>query len=152
MDVGVSTASEVVERARGSRRGLQAALVQLEDVASAAGDTDSWAMRVEAALRKVRAALDHHVAATEADDGLLADAVRQEPRLAHRADVLRREHVELYAAIDEQLRRTSRLRARAEMAAAQERVIQLLAAFSRHRHRGAELVYDAYATDISAGD
>jgi hypothetical protein len=142
----------VVERARGSRRGLRAALIELEDAASAAGDTDTWSTRVELALRKVRGALDHHVGATEAEDGLLADAVRQEPRLAHRAAVLRREHADLYAAIDRQLRPPLRVRARAELAAAQERVVQLLAAFSRHRHRGAELVYDAYATDITAGD
>lgn len=152
MDVQVSTSGEVVERARGSRRGLRAALVALEDAASSAGDVDGWAQRVGAALRHVRATLDHHVEATEADDGLLADAVRHEPRLAHRADVLRREHAELYSGVDEQLARLPRMRTRAEMNAAGERLLELLAAFSRHRHRGAELVYDAYATDISVGD
>jgi hypothetical protein len=152
VDVQVSTSGEVVERARGSRRGLRAALVDLEDAVSAAGDVDIWSTRVGQTLHKVRRALDHHVEATEADDGLLADAVQHEPRLAHRADVLRREHAELYGAVDDQLGRLPRLRSRAEMTAAQERLLQLLAAFSRHRHRGAELVYDAYATDISVGD
>ncbi len=152
MDVHVYTSGEVVARARGSRRGLHAALVELEDVLSAAGDVDAWAARVGDALGKVRRALDHHVEATEADDGLLADAVRQEPRLAHRAEVLRREHAELYAAIDEQRGRLDRVKIRSEVTTAEEGVLQLLAAFSRHRHRGAELVYDAYATDISAGD
>ena len=152
MEAQLSTSGEVVERARGSRRGLRAALVDLEDAVSAAGDVDVWSIRVGQALRRVRTALDHHVEATEADDGLLADAVRHEPRLAHRADVLRREHVDLYGGVDEHLGRLPRLRTRAETAAAQERLLQLLAAFSRHRHRGAELVYDAYATDISVGD
>lgn len=152
MDVQLSTSGEVVERARGSRRGLRSALVDLEDAVSAAGDVDIWAVRVGQALHKVRHTLDYHVEATEAEDGLLADAVRQEPRLAHRADVLRREHTELYLAVDDSLGRLPRLRTRAEMTAAQEQLLALMAAFSRHRHRGAELVYDAYATDISVGD
>jgi hypothetical protein len=152
MDVQTTSSGEVVERARGKRRGLRAALVDLEDAVSAAGDPDAWAGRVTAALAKVRGALDAHVDATESPEGLLADAVHQEPRLAHHADVLRREHTELYRGIDEATSRLSRVTARAETTVEQERLLALLAQFTRHRHRGAQLVYDAYNTDISVGD
>jgi hypothetical protein len=152
MDVQITTSGEVVERARGRRRGLRAALVELEDAVSAAGDPDGWSARVVAALAKVRGALDAHVEATESPDGLLADAVHQDPRLAHHAEVLRHEHVELYRGIDEIAGRLARVEGRAEMTVEQERLLALLAQFSRHRHRGAQLVYDAYNTDISVGD
>jgi hypothetical protein len=111
-----------------------------------------WSGRVNLTLVKVRRALDGHVEATESPDGLLADAVRQEPRLAHHADVLRREHAELYRGIDEATQRLSRVAGRGEATVEQERLLALLAQFTRHRHRGAQLVYDAYNTDISVGD
>ncbi len=152
MDVHTTTSGEVVERARGKRRGIRAAMVELEDAVSAAGEPDAWSARVVAALAKLRGALDAHVEATEAPDGLLADAVHQEPRLAHHAEVLRREHTELYRGIDEAAQRLSRLENRTETMVEEERLLALLAQFSRHRHRGAQLVYDAYNTDISVGD
>jgi hypothetical protein len=152
MDAQTTTSGEVVERARGKRQGLRAALVELEDAVSAAGEPEVWSGRVGLALVKVRRALDGHVEATESPDGLLADAVHQEPRLAHHADVLRREHVELYRGIDEATQRLGRVAGRGEATVEQERLLALLAQFTRHRHRGAQLVYDAYNTDISVGD
>jgi hypothetical protein len=139
-----------LERARRQRRGLQAALVAVEDAVAApwSGRDADWRARVDAALLEAEAALAAHVAATESPDGLFAEVMEQAPRLAHAVEKLRAEHVTLREALAE----LRRLAAEAPPEEVYERTLPVLGAFSQHRHRGAELVYDAYNVDISTGD
>lgn len=147
--------SEWLERAREHRAGLRSAIGRVERALSgpAGGDrADAWSKELREELTDLSAALDLHVVTTEAQDGLLADIVIAAPRLVHRVELTKADHVELRrrlgaagtsldAAVDE-----------AGVQAARDAVVELLTALVRHRHLGADLVYEAYNVDIEASD
>jgi hypothetical protein len=110
-----------------------------------AGDPD-WRSGVAGRLRALRAGFTEHVVFTEGPDGLYAELLNHAPRLARGVEVLVREHAALTAAMDA-------LQAHADAAGAAVEDLRgwasdLLRELSRHRQRGADLVYEAYATDI----
>jgi hypothetical protein len=90
-----------------------------------------------------------HVAESEAPDGLLEQITDVAPWLGPRVVQLRAEHDHLVAAADALVQS-------AAAASRPDEVIDaawaLLEAVSRHRRRGADLLYEAYALDVSAGD
>lgn len=135
-----------------TRRGLlHGALVQLEEAVSApvAADEDRWCRTLHAALDRLGFTLADHVEATEATDGLLAEIDHDSPWLHARVEGLRRDHVGL-------VERTGALLDRCHTdfrpEDIREEAIGLLGALVRHRHAGADLLYDAYELDLSAGD
>jgi hypothetical protein len=110
-----------------------------------AGDP-TWHERVSNRLAALRVAVTEHVVVTEGPDGLYGELLDYAPRLCRSVDILVREHAALVAAVDAL---DSRLD---EPAVAVEQVrgwaSDLLRELSRHRQRGADLVYEAYQTDI----
>lgn len=135
-----------------ARRGLlHGVLVELEAAVSAAvaGDPGRWCAGLRRALDRLAFTLADHVEATEAPDGLLAEIDHVSPWLHARVERLRREHVQL-------VQDTATLVARCHQASAPEElredVVRLLGELVRHRHAGADLLYDAYELDLSAGD
>ena len=64
--------------------------------------------------------------------------------LASGVDTLVREHGQVLAALDRLYQRVSTMDIERIRAKASDRLLQL----ARHRQRGADLVYEAYATDI----
>ncbi len=146
-DAAAPDATVAVVRER--REGLHAALVAFEQAiaAPAPGRERAWADTAGAALTALRAAFTEHVTATEADSGLFAQVRCRAPRLDHACHVLSAEH----RAID----------ASAEAVAAalpgnptagREAALALLALLGRHRQRGADLMFEAYAVDIGGSD
>lgn len=114
-------------------------------IAAPAGEPD-WRQQVAGRLAELRQAFAEHIAVTEGEDGLYAELLLAAPRLARQVGRLVREHSMLARALDTYASRLSepdlaieRLRAWAS---------DLLRELSRHRQRGADLVYEAYATDI----
>lgn len=112
-------------------------------LASPAADP-RWRELVEERLGSLREAFGEHIVLTEGPNGLYAEILEHAPRLARRVEMLIRDHGVLLAAIDFLAQRLpvsdpERLRRRAS---------DLLRQLSRHRQRGADLVYEAYATDI----
>jgi hypothetical protein len=104
----------------------------------------SWRDGVIERLRALREAFGEHVVVTEGPNGLYAELLEHAPRLASGVNSLVREHAALIGAIDGLTARfgdgeIERLRGRAN---------ELLRQLARHRQRGADLVYEAYATDI----
>ena len=95
-------------------------------------------------LLAVRDAFAEHVAATEGPDGRYAELVEHAPRLAAGVAVLVREHGDMLQAFDRLLRRASGM----DEAELRVHAGDVLRDLSRHRQRGADLVYEAYATDI----
>ncbi len=103
-----------------------------------------WRHVVADGLTAVVSAFADHVSTTEGNDGLYAQLLDPAPRLARGVYVLTREHALLTRAIDAVRQRVpgtdpDDLRIRAE---------NLMRELSRHRQRGADLVYEAYQTDI----
>jgi hypothetical protein len=142
-----------LEALRERRAGFRAAMGDLERaIASPArGRVDEWVGGVRTALDALRDVVDHHIFATEAPGGFLDEIVDTEPRLANQAQRLRDEHGELVDAI---AAASARLRSGTTFAedewvdAMRDRLLALLGVLVRHRQRGADLVYEAYAVDI----
>jgi len=131
-----SLASEHCARLFTAVRGFEAVL------GCPPGDPD-WRRHLAGALASLRTEFRAHVELTEGPDGLYAGVLADAPRLVRHVHNLGREHRRVLAALDtladrldaspHRLRRLSR---------------DVLAELSRHRQRGADLVYEAYATDI----
>ena len=144
--------SESLEQARVQRQGLRAAIGRVERSMSTPGPgrAELWAKEVLGELQALGEALDQHIELTESPDGLLADIIEAAPRLAHRVDQTKNDHVQLRdrhkAAVDS-LKGTDE-----SIAEARDRIVELLTALVRHRHLGADLVYEAYNVDIEAAD
>jgi hypothetical protein len=114
-------------------------------IASPSGEP-GWRDRVSTRLRTLRGAFAEHIVVTEGDDGLYAELLEHAPRLARRVQMLTREHAAVAVAM-------STLQGRADVPGTRVDEIrtcggEVLRALSRHRQRGADLVYDAYETDI----
>lgn len=114
-------------------------------LAAPAGDP-SWRHLVTDRLAVLSGALTEHVMVTEGPEGLYTELLDHAPRLAREVEILEREHAALVAAADALAARLG------EAATVLEQVrgwaSDLLRELSRHRQRGADLVYEAYATDI----
>ncbi|HET9020347.1 MAG TPA: hypothetical protein VFN34_00560 [Ornithinibacter sp.] len=108
-----------------------------------------WRRRVRAALTELDHDLRDHVAITEAEGALYDDIRATAPRLSHGVQVQQREHSELLAEVHRLLdERDEGLHEPEDVAAHREAVTRLLDRLARHRQRGSDLVYEAYAVDI----
>ena len=132
------------------RERLEAAAIDLESAVTRAGDPETWIAGVQAAATEVGAALQAHVDEVETPGGLFADITERTPRLIHAIDVLRREH----GTMAEQIERLDAALAdrRSSVDDIRDCALALLAQISRHRHRGADLLWDSYDFDIGSGD
>jgi hypothetical protein len=147
--------SENLEQARKRRAGLRTAIGLVERSLSTAahGRVAAWSKDLRDELTALSDALDQHVELTEASDGLLADIAAAAPRLTHRVDKAREDHVVLRAAVAKAIEALPPGDGGdAGVAQARDRVVELLTALVRHRHLGADLVYEAYNVDIEAAD
>lgn len=128
------------ERVRMSMTALEAAIASPEG-----DDPAAWVKRIAGELATLRDVWTHHVEATEKPDGLLDRVVHEVPRLAHEHDLLLREHRDIAAAIDG-------LESTSDVDGVREGTIALLGMLVRHRHRGANFVYEAYSLDVGTGE
>lgn len=154
MDAPNQAASVELTDVRERRRQLRSVALQLEEaLALAAGRPTEWRDAVAAALARLQATLDDHIAGTEGSGGLFAQLCEDEPRLDSRIAKLREEHERLKGRIGDLL---ARLRGRVpdvdDVAEIRESALLLLGLVVRHRQRGSDLLYEAYSVDVSAGD
>ncbi|MDP9799587.1 hypothetical protein J2S43_008099 [Catenuloplanes nepalensis] len=119
-------------------------------IADPVHDDPAWRERVAARLRGLRGAFDEHMRATEGPAGHYAALVDNTPRLASGVDGLVREHAAvldrisaLQEHVDADRPGTDEIRDWARLL-----VHQLFA----HRQHGADLVLEAYQTDIGGSD
>lgn len=109
-----------------------------------------WRSQVSVRLGGLARSFAEHVFATEGPQGFYAELLDHAPRLARCVHVLVREH----AAVTETL---AALRHRIDLPEVgvdelRSRSAVLLRELARHRQRGADLVYEAYETDIGGED
>ena len=139
------------------RAGLKAVLSGLEiALASPAPRRAAWVTGVRDALHALHEVWTRHVVDTEAPGAFLDELVSEAPRLATPAARLRREHADILATIaraDERLTvpPSDEVEYDAWADEIRSELTALLVALAKHRQRGADLVYEAYAVDIGGG-
>jgi hypothetical protein len=139
---------------RARRAELRGSLDLLERVlaAPAAGRAVVWGEAVHAALKPVADDFGAHIEVTEGPAGLHEAILDGDLRLANAVDGLRGEHREIAQLIAELVSDTEAPVTPGDVETVRERGTLLLSRLARHRQRGADLIYEAYQTDIGGGD
>ncbi len=153
-DVGEAydASTTALEAARGQRLSLRRALGDLEAAldAPAEGRRRAWAAELERNLAHLETVFSVHIEVTEGPGGLYEEIIENAPRLSNKIERFKSEHVHMAREIAANL---ARLRAADEddldeLTELRARIGRLLEDLRRHRKRGANLVYEAYAVDI----
>jgi hypothetical protein len=145
---------DAIESVRVRRAGLKSAMSGLEIAiaAPAPGRLDEWTVGVREALETVQEVWTRHVVETEAPGGFLDELVETAPRLSKPVLRLREEHDEILSILlDIEERLVPDERDPEWVDRLRSVLTSLLVALARHRQRGADLVYEAYAVDIGGG-
>ena len=116
--------------------------------APAVGDVSVWAQRVSVALIELEADFREHIQLTEGSDGLYRSLLEAAPRLSNVVRTLTADHGRIRTAIGQLVETTGDPVVAADVARIRQAGTTLLARMSRHRQRGADLVFEAYQTDI----
>ncbi len=120
-------------------------VIQAFEIAIAVPARDpGWRDRVHERVLALRDAFGEHVVVTEGPEGPYAERREHPPRLMRSVHGLVREHAAIISAIEGL---TTRVEA-ADIERLRGWSSDLLRELARHRQRGADLVYEAYATDI----
>jgi hypothetical protein len=138
---------ETVRRRRAELRESMSVLEQAL-AAPAPGRAAAWTGRVHEALLALSADLRVHVEITEGPDGLYRSVLAAAPRLSNAVDRLSLEHGKLQSLIDDLLSGLTDPATEDGVGPARERGTTLLGQLVRHRQRGADLIFEAYQTDI----
>jgi hemerythrin HHE cation binding domain-containing protein len=139
------------------RDALLDAILELEQaLASPATErAPAWASEVGDALGNLRDVFEHHVEDTEREGGFFEELLDDEPRLTRAVERMRADHVTIATTSDElaeRLRAATGGDAGADVEPLRAGLLDLIRALLVHRHRGSELVYEAYNVDLSVGD
>ncbi|MFY1668493.1 hypothetical protein ACN27G_00815 [Plantactinospora sp. WMMB334] len=118
----------------------------LEEAIAAPARDPGWRPRVRSSLGGLRGAFAEHMVVTEGPGGLYAELLDQAPRLVRGVHVLIREHASVVATMAALQRRVDL--PELDVTEFRYSATDLLRELSRHRQRGADLVYEAYQTDI----
>lgn len=146
MAIQPATARSPYHAARRQRAELLQIIQGFEQALAVPAREPGWRERVGRRLARLRDQLTEHVVITEGPDGLYAALLADAPRLSRQVTALVADHDRLLARIDALARRV--MRPNYPVGAVREGAGQLLSHLSRHRQVGADLVYEAYATDI----
>lgn len=141
-----------LDAVRTRREALYEAAVGLEDaLTTPVGDGAKWRLRVAMAIDHAAARINEHARQTEAPAGFLDRVLQEAPRLQRRIDQMKVDHERLEKEVDA-LRIAISMVDDGEVAdeapAIRNRAIELLGQLTRHRQRGADLIYEAYQVDI----
>ncbi|HEV7203908.1 MAG TPA: hypothetical protein VGN18_04820 [Jatrophihabitans sp.] len=149
----VATRTEL-DAVRIRRAELRETLNSLENTlaAPAAGRAVVWGEAVHDVLLTVAGDFGAHVEVTEGPHGLHQSILGGDLRLANAVGALTAEHAQIAEEIAMLVADSSPPVAPADVAELRERATRLLGHLVRHRQRGADLVYEAYQTDIGGGD
>ena len=145
---------EVLDTLRVRRDAFYEAIIELEQALAvpAGDDPQGWGAMLASPIESMREILAGHIVATEGPDGFYDEILDQAPRLARGVERLRSEHEPLLQDTVALAARLGSVAGDDDVDAVRADALGLIQRLLAHRHRGAELVYDAYAVDISTGD
>lgn len=141
-----------LEAIRDRREALYEAAVGLEDaLTTPIGDGAKWRLRVAMAVEHAAVRIEDHARQTEAPGGFLEQVLAETPRLQRRVDQLKVDHERLEKEVDA-LRIAVTMVSDDDVAdqapALRNKAVELLGQLTRHRQRGADVIYEAYQVDI----
>lgn len=136
--------------ARRLRTELLGGIQRLEHAIDAPVGDPAWRPGMTRAVEQLRAAFTEHVDVTEGPGGLYAGLLEHAPRLARGVNALVGEHQAVLSALNALEDRLDRAAVDFDGTVEEVRrqAAQVLREVWQHRQRGADLVYEAYATDI----
>ncbi len=144
-----------LDAVRTRREALYEAVVGLEDaLATPIGDGAKWRLRVAMAIDHATIRIEEHAKQTEARGGFLDQVMQEEPRLQRRVNQLKVDHERLEKEVDALRLSVSMVdddRIPDKAVGIRNQAIELLGQLTRHRQRGADLIYEAYHVDIGEG-
>ena len=153
-DIDLTTTNDALDQARVRRSALGDAADLIEDLIARPGSDPQWTMRVADSLQGLQHAFAAPVDEVESDDGLLPQLLADAPRVANGVHRMEREHVTITDDLDAAARLVASCGGECgtdTVEAIREAVVDVLRAISRHRQKGADLVYEAYNVDIGGG-
>jgi len=153
MEPSVSTRSEL-DAVRARRAELRETLGALEFTlaAPASGRAVIWGEAVHASLALLADDFSAHVEVTEGPSGLHQAILAGDLRLANAVEALTAEHAQIAGELASLVADSAAPVTPDDVADLRERATNLLGNLLRHRQRGADLIYEAYQTDIGGGD
>ena len=153
MDANAAAGREL-DAVRARRAELRSSITFLEIAlaAPASGRSVVWGETVHDALAAVSDEWVAHLEVTEGADGLHRAVQSANVRMTNAIDRLTAEHVTLSAEIAGLVDDSHPPVSGDDVDALRVRATALLSHLSRHRQRGADLVYEAYQCDIGGAD
>jgi nucleoside-diphosphate-sugar epimerase len=149
-----TTAGPALDSLRIRRAELREAMNTLEAALAAPATNRAvvWGERVHTAVVALAADFDEHIVVTEGPNGLHQSILAGDLRLANAVDALTAEHAVIAGEIAALLQGTEPPVVPDYVDDIRDRGTHLLSIAVRHRQRGADLIYEAYDTDIGGGD
>ncbi|MCW2657079.1 MAG: hypothetical protein JWR06_1272 [Jatrophihabitans sp.] len=153
MDPTVSARTEL-DAVRVRRAELRETLNGMERslAAPAAGRAVVWGEAVHASLLTVASDFGAHVEVTEGPGGLHQSILAGDLRLANAVAALTVEHGQIAEEIAVLVADSEAPVTPADVDDLRDRATRLLGHLVRHRQRGADLIYEAFQTDVGGGD
>ncbi|MGI9598194.1 MAG: hypothetical protein ACR2QK_18670 [Acidimicrobiales bacterium] len=144
-----------LDAVRTRREALYEAVVGLEDaLATPIGDGTKWRLRVAMAIDHASIRIEEHAIQTESKGGFLDKVIGEVPRLQRRVNQLKVDHERLEKevhALRMALSMVDDAKIPGEAVTIRNQALELLGQLTRHRQRGADLIYEAYQVDIGEG-
>jgi hypothetical protein len=136
--------AEVVRR----RSELAAAMQRVEAAAAAPIGKESWVADLRTSLEHLEQAWSHHTETTQSPMGLLDRVVEEAPRLQRAVAAMRADHGEMANTIGVAHDLVTKADDDADPDPLREAALEALVAVARHRQRGADIIFEAFAVDI----
>jgi hypothetical protein len=148
------TARTELSAVRIRRAELREALGALERAlaAPATGRAVVWGETVHECAVRIADDFGGHVEVTEGPGGLHQAILAGDLRLANAVHALTAEHAKIAAEVAALVAGSEPPVTEADVEGLRESGTKLIGHLSRHRQRGADLIYEAYETDIGGGD
>lgn len=143
-----------LDAARQRRLSLRGAMLNLEHAlaAPAVGRLAEWTPAVRAAVTDLQDCMGAHVPGTEGPGGFHSEMLAAAPRLSHQVVVSVREHRRIEKLSDELLGLLDGPANDARAESVRGRGTELIGVLARHRQRGADMIFEAYESDLGGED